>query len=1286
MEETLKRHMILTANMGYGKSALISHLVCADKNEYGYAIRQEILAYHVCKFDVLSTKNPAIFIRRLMGLIATRLPEFGSYVSMLPNTSIVFDKNLCEQDSNGCFDQAVLFPLQELTQPPKQRQIIMLDALDECTDGDKGINKILELIRLRAHTLPSWLIILLTSREPVDTSLVKYFRVKTLSTEDERNYKDIETYIEERTDHSVFKLQHLFGSRSKHDLVKRLVNNSGGNFLFLTHALEYWESYNGTIRDDDIPQSLDRIYELNFERLFGPKGHKFSSARAILEIICASLYQIHKTELSKILRIGEIGRVTEEQFEEALYDLIFFLKKEDEKLMFTHLSIRNWLISDDNKYFHVSVKMGAVRISEFLFHGFEIRNTSDVSLLALHVALSNNKLLEEKFMSVMKNKTKLITDMNSLHTVVREADLPTAVDLISPHYENIDVKDIHGLTATAIAAMNGHVNAFKRLIDLKANITTLTGFGIQRKLVKTPGTDMFSKMDHLVNYYPYENCSLLHIACQFGHLSIVEYIMTLNPNLASERNMYGRLPLDLACEHGHDSTVIYLQEMHKLRPNMDCLYLATRNQHEIIVKNIISSETFEYRCASDEQVTKAYLSVITETSEHFDENLHLFVSDSSTHFTVYPLPWYLYDIMRPLDIWWKINKESPLHIAARTGNVEIFKSIVSAFPESLDCVDSGGLTPTFTGIRYGSFHIFKFCMDMKRETDTCVAQSQLIEKLHDKYMTSQCSCVAGMTVTHFLAIYGTRDMIHDAYNRMRLEFNKPDNNSVTPLHYAACSGNMYFLFLVDDIGIKIDDILTANGSSPYHSAISCLSLTGLMVLDNHVNPKGIPTSLDSFNMSIYHYLASIPAQKPWAHLELDTAKAAFRLLLFALNASDIHLISAVDKNERNFFHYALLNGHFLCVEYLLIALPSLSIKMLLQRDMYGEDPVTYTIRRLPRIENNGDIVYRVPRTCHYLNLFTGSDSENILANLEWFMSPVELCLFKVILFARDNDLMDDIINSHLGSLMLKTKMYLVSLVLLINKDATYNFDKQIIEAVKNRPEPHNLLSLALVNSSALFKCNCLDSPIHIFVEFIDQTLQYFRGSDAKQMLEFLFVNRLDMLETCVDNYGRTIFERAIRGKSLIFIEHLINYNMLQLQSNSTVYKLLRSITSLENTPTPEPSVVLSFEVTHEKEPGTLLTYQRVHRTKHYVRTLKDSLAVLILNRMSQNLDIFCQHGNSFSLVHTAAAGNMYKTVEALIKINPEVMRCKTEDDVTPLYLAKMFKAEETVKVLGNVVT
>ncbi|WAR20465.1 hypothetical protein MAR_002303, partial [Mya arenaria] len=114
IDQTKPRGVLLLAQMGYGKSALISHLLCAKRNEKGRHIRDKMVAFHICKFDVKSTRNPARFIRRMIGFFATRSPEYGSIISMLPTSSIIFDMYACEREIEACFDAAILNPLKEI--------------------------------------------------------------------------------------------------------------------------------------------------------------------------------------------------------------------------------------------------------------------------------------------------------------------------------------------------------------------------------------------------------------------------------------------------------------------------------------------------------------------------------------------------------------------------------------------------------------------------------------------------------------------------------------------------------------------------------------------------------------------------------------------------------------------------------------------------------------------------------------------------------------------------------------------------------------------------------------------------------------------------------------------------------------------------------------------------------------------------------------------------------------------------------------------------------------------
>ena len=136
----------------------------------------------------------------------------------------------------------------------------------------------------------------------------------------------------------------------------------------------------------------------------------------------------------------------------------------------------------------------------------------------------------------------------------------------------------------------------------------------------------------MISRYPFENSNLLHIASQFGQLSVNEIIMALEPELAVAENMHGKRPLDLACEYGHESVLRYFLDVHKLRPNMDCLYLATLILHEIIVDMVLASNQFEYTCVSDVEVLRALSSAIYNESDTFVDELHLVKPNYTNYF------------------------------------------------------------------------------------------------------------------------------------------------------------------------------------------------------------------------------------------------------------------------------------------------------------------------------------------------------------------------------------------------------------------------------------------------------------------------------------------------------------------------------------------------------------------------------------------------------------------------------------------------------------------------------
>lgn len=80
----------------------------------------------------------------------------------------------------------------------------------------------------------------------------------------------------------------------------------------------------------------------------------------------------------------------------------------------------------------------------------------------------------------------------------------------------------------------------------------------------------------------------LHIACIYGHINIVEYLLSIGANLnISDDN--GQSPLYFACSHGHLEIVeLLISRGAIVNTKYDALYIACFNNHVPVVKALIS--------------------------------------------------------------------------------------------------------------------------------------------------------------------------------------------------------------------------------------------------------------------------------------------------------------------------------------------------------------------------------------------------------------------------------------------------------------------------------------------------------------------------------------------------------------------------------------------------------------------------------------------------------------------------------------------------------------------------
>lgn len=71
------RGVLLLAEMGYGKTSIVSHCACATPISVGFQVRIHVMAYLVCRFHVsFLPKTANTFIKRLAAMVSRPFPEF----------------------------------------------------------------------------------------------------------------------------------------------------------------------------------------------------------------------------------------------------------------------------------------------------------------------------------------------------------------------------------------------------------------------------------------------------------------------------------------------------------------------------------------------------------------------------------------------------------------------------------------------------------------------------------------------------------------------------------------------------------------------------------------------------------------------------------------------------------------------------------------------------------------------------------------------------------------------------------------------------------------------------------------------------------------------------------------------------------------------------------------------------------------------------------------------------------------------------------------------------------
>ena len=599
----------IVGSPGSGKSALSSQLICSRSSSP--IIHNSILGYHFCKYSDKNTQMAGKFVRNLAEMIARRLPEYGYLVS---NNSFI-KRSLTEdcihyQDPVGCFQLAVVSPLRNLTNKPRENWFVVLDALDECiTQGETG-HSIVYLLNNKIHLFPAWFKVIVTLRNEFEAFL-RSSKVKTIviDPEDSRNLEDLEIFVTTRLLQETPLLHRLtwwFGDDSVKNvskLITEVLSKSQGNFLFVNELLNNWEQTTTELRNVfDLPKSLGNLFYAYFKRLY-PSEESFKSVRHILELLVSTFEPLKRKQIFKLLKTGE-NSLDEYDFKNRLRGLSHFLQygKDNNTLTLYHLSLTEWLTSEENEDFFVSKRKGHETFCEY-YIGL-IRETEESKLsgyilnLAQHIALSGmKKAFVQEFIN-LPSQTVNASDRQNNRTLLHHAatiNNSYALGLVLRHFSCIDCVDDRGITPAFLAAEHGLVDNLALLVEKGAEINqktkTMVKFNkerIIRALQQAENNDSdISALNRAIDMSFHQSkskvfdSSLLYAAAQGGHTSVVRFLIKNNACI-SMLNGGHLTAIQIAAENGHLEVVKTLFEAGAVADKTVLYRAAADNRLEVV--------------------------------------------------------------------------------------------------------------------------------------------------------------------------------------------------------------------------------------------------------------------------------------------------------------------------------------------------------------------------------------------------------------------------------------------------------------------------------------------------------------------------------------------------------------------------------------------------------------------------------------------------------------------------------------------------------------------------------
>ena len=1315
--------VLIIGDPGAGKSALTAQLVCSRTSSR--TIHDHVLGYHLCKHSDRNTQNGGKFVRNLADMIARRLPEYGYIVTNNSYIQRSLDSDCVTlQDPVGCFEQAILSPLRLLKNKPKENWYIVIDALDECLTQSETGHSIVYLLNNKLPRFPSWMKLVMTSRNESSVSINSNSVMKLIIDPDDiRNIEDIELFLSSRLLQDgplINQIKFWFGDDSIKNtarLISALLSKSQGNFLFVKEMLHHWETSRAEKRDPyALPETLGDLYQSFFERLYSRK-EQFQPIRRVLELLVATFQPLSLKGIYEVLKTKEENLEEEYEFKDRINGLGHFLRYgENDTVTLYHLSLTEWLISENNKNnpFYVSKKKGHEMFCDFylilIADGDKSSLLKYILTLAQHITYGGWKesYVKQflKFPSQVVNSSDPTSNRTLLHlaATINSTDV---LELLLQHFSCIDCIDNRGITPAFLAAEHGLVNNLALMVRKGAKVNRKTKSLLSIFESKGSKYDAFDIKDYLwtpvlQSKSKYWGSTMLHAAAHRGHVEVVTFLLD-NGAFISTVDGVNLTALQIAAENGHLEVVKALYNAGAVA-DQTSLHHAAANGRLEVVKYLLKIgvrdrcircdgsfywlKTMKHRLQSNmktENVTSFHInkSCFEDTKRTEENHCIEKKTENTTNFGE------LFDDKH------LIFCESALHAAVSAGHVEVVRELISSPPTALTCRDYTGRTALHEAVRKNNSEIVK--MILKKDPalihETC-NHWQRVEQRNEKHKSLKLSCKesieyhgdichCGYTPLHMAARYGHWEIGMYLIKISGARVNASDCFGATPLHVAACHNHKLFAHMLmrSERSANINS-MTANGSTPLHSAAACGAVE---IIDLLLYFGANLSAVDKDGLStLHHAILHIHSDQLDGEfilnrtdlggtLHLVTIDRRGHLAMFYKKENNIIRntdqyrwldafinlilrgsdIHAADKNGRTPLHIAAANGLADAVNVLLQKKAKLEL-----RDNLGKTPLEVAVENCT-----------AGLTTSHFN--AGEHFHELQQHLRDHEMVVYLLLSSGASFRKCCSNGTSLLHKAIG----KRNPYIARLLLL--KGARLNCKDYLgrtplMAFIQNGGDwadfPFNVsfniecgkpFQLSTIHLLCYFPPKLEENNFFQLITCDDQTCSSRKPPFQRAIERHKLKHRV--IDNCLDAEGFTPLHRAAQGANLVGVRSLIkigaNLNLLSPQGQDAItLAILHSGGTIWN------HLLGNEELLASKDNASLVALQLLHQAMK-----------------TRGFQIVCDPGKSeLTLYHLAASRGLAKFIQEIFKEKEQHKldaSCPNKDGITPLYLANVFSFE-----------